>query len=79
MNEHPFDKNDRAQALMAKAKTLEELKTIIKRNKIMLQGGTQPFNAHMLILAIDRYLQDGDTRHLTTAGNFRFTVVGLKP
>jgi hypothetical protein len=79
MNEHPFDKNDRAQALMAKANNLDELKTIIKRHKIVLQGGSQPFNAHMLILAIDRFLQDGDARHLTTAGNFRFTVDSLKP
>lgn len=78
MDKQSSDKNDTTKALMARAKSLDELKAIIKQHKIVLRGSRQPFNAPMLVLAIDRYLQDGNIGHLTSAGNFRFTVVNLK-
>ena len=70
--------NTKAKALMEQAKNLDELKTIIEENRIRLQGRNQHFDADMLLMAIDRYVQDGDIRHLTSAGNFRFTVINLK-
>ena len=70
--------NTTAKALIEKAKDLDELKTIILKHHIGLQGRSQYFDANMLVISIDRYLQDGDIRHLTSAGNFRFTVIRLK-
>ena len=70
--------NTNAKALMEQAKSLDDLKTIIVQHNIRLEGRTQQFDAGMLLLAIDRYVQDGDIRHLTSAGNFRFTVINLK-
>ncbi len=55
-----------------------ELKAIILKKNIGLQGSSQYFDAKMLIHCIDCYLQDGDTRNLTSAGNFRFKVICLK-
>jgi hypothetical protein len=87
MDEHTFEttkifrspENTDAKALMDKAKSLDELKAIILENNIGLQGRNQYFDANMLVMSIDRYLQDGNIRHLTSAGNFRFTVIYLKP
>ncbi len=70
--------NTNAKAFMEQAKSLDELKTIIGQHHIRLEGRTQHFDADMLLMAIDRYVQDGDIRHLTSAGNFRFTVISLK-
>ena len=70
--------NERAKELMDKAQTLEELKAIILENNVGLQGSSQYFDAKMLVHSIDRYLQDGEKRHLTSAGNFRFKVIYLK-
>jgi hypothetical protein len=86
MSEHTFEttkifrspENTDAKALMDKAKNLDELKTIILKHNIGLQGRSQYFDANMLVMSIDRYLQDGNIRHLTSAGNFRFTVIYLK-
>jgi hypothetical protein len=70
--------NTNAKELMEQAKNLDELRTIIVKNNIGLQGRGQYFDANMLVISIDRYLQDGNIRHLTSAGNFRFTVISLK-
>jgi hypothetical protein len=70
--------NTNAKELMEQARNLDELKRIILKNNIGLQGRGQYFDANMLVICIDRYLQDGDIRHLTSAGNFRFTVIRLK-
>ena len=86
MNEQFFEttkkffnpENTTAKEFIEKAKDLDELKTIILKHNIGLQGRSQYFDANMLVMAIDRYLQDGDIRHLTSAGNFRFTVIRLK-
>ena len=86
MNEQFFEstkkffnpENTSAKELIEKAKDLYELKTIIVKHNIGLQGSSQYFDANMLVMSIDRYLQDGDIRHLTSAGNFRFTVIRLK-
>ncbi|MDY0093496.1 MAG: hypothetical protein RBT80_12430 [Candidatus Vecturithrix sp.] len=73
-----YPENTIAKEFIEKAKDLDELKTIILKHNIGLQGSSQYFDANMLIMSIDRYLQDGDIRHLTSAGNFRFTVIRLK-
>ncbi len=73
-----YPENTIAKELIEKAKDLDELKTLILKHNMGLQGSSQYFDANMLIMSIDRYLQDGDIRHLTSAGNFRFTVIRLK-
>ena len=86
MNEQFFEttkrffipENTTAKELIEKAKNLDELKTIILKHNIGLQGRNQYFDANMLVMSIDRYLQDGNIRHLTSAGNFRFKVIYLK-
>lgn len=87
MNEQSFEttkkfffepENTSAKELLEKAKDLDELKMTILQHNIGLQGRSQYFDANMLVMSIDRYLQDGDIRHLTSAGNFRFTVIRLK-
>ena len=70
--------NPAAKELMEKAKDLDELKTIILKHHIGLQGRSQYFDANMLVMSIDRYLHDGDIGHLTSTGNFRFMVIRLK-
>ncbi|PIE35311.1 hypothetical protein CSA56_04600 [candidate division KSB3 bacterium] len=62
---------------MEKTENLDELRMIIVRNRIGLQGRSQYFNARMLFIPIDRYWQDKDIHHLTSAGNFRFKVISL--
>ncbi len=86
MNEQFFEttklflspENTNAKALMEQAKNLEELQAIIVKHTIGLHGRTQHFDANMLLTSIERYVHDGDIRHLTSAGNFRFTVIRLK-
>lgn len=73
-----YPENTIAKELIEKAKDLNELKTSILKHNIGLQGRSQYFDAKMLVMSIDHYLQDGDIRHLTSAGNFRFTVIRLK-
>ncbi len=70
--------NERAKELMDTAQNLDELKAIILEKNIGLQGSSQYFDAQMLIHCIDCYVQDGDTRNLTSVGNFRFKVICLK-